>query len=467
MRERNEFAASFQRTSSRTFPLQSEFQNPKPEIPRRAVVVSFDHLHAGFVGCCGNDWVETPNFDRLATEAVVFDQHFCENLDTAAANHAWWTGRCQFPLDPQRQRGCPPFVDALHSRNVATCLIVESDGSDDADVAPPFGEVISSPGVDGFDAAEAETPFARLVARCREWLRESSPRKGPALLWMKSRGVPSPWVPPQAFGELYLDEFGLAGEPDDEVAAGSEAAAADEDAGAPDERVSQVGADRSLDWRYAAAMYAAYVTLIDRGLGRLLGALRETPGWEQALLIVTAAAGQSLGEHEPVGAETNPLRSESLQTPLWIRVPGTDQGGTRRQALVQSIDVAPTLIDWFCGAADVKPTEPPGAGVAGRSLLPLIWNQTVAQHEWLIMGRGRAEWGIRTPEFFYVEPGDGNIETDGSRAVLFEKPPDRWDQSDVLSQYPQVAEELRTALRREIERVRDAGAGTEVDSPSR
>jgi len=437
-------------------PLQSEIRDPKFEIPRRAVVVSFDRLHAGFVGCCGNDWIETPHFDRLATQAVVFDQHFCENLDPAAANHAWWTGRSQFPLDTESQRECPPFVDTLHAQGVSTCLIVEWDGLDDAEVAPPFGEMISAGGADGFDAAEAETPFARLVARCREWLHESGPQKGPVLLWIKSRGVPSPWVPPQAFGELYLQEFGLVADTDEGVEAGPEEAAGPVDSSSTGENVPQAGADKSLDWRYAAAMYAAYVTLIDRGMGRLLGALRETPGWEQSLLIVTASTGQSLGEHAAVGAETTPLRSESLQTPLWIQVHGFDQAGTRRQALVQSIDVAPTLLDWFCGADhDVKSPGQQAAGVTGRSLLPLIWNREIALREWLVMGHGRAEWGIRTPDFFYVEPGDGDPRPDDSQAVLFEKPHDRWDQSDVLSQYPQVAEELRTALRCEIGRLRD------------
>jgi arylsulfatase A-like enzyme len=344
----------------------------------------------------------------------------------------------------------------LHSRGVSTCLIVETDGTDDAEVAPPFGEVITTQGVDRFDAAESETPFARLVTRSREWLRESALQKGPALLWIKSRGVPSLWVPPQAFGDLYLDEFGLEVDTAEEADVGKEQTADDDDTGPSGQRASRSGADGSLDWRYAAAMYAAYVTLIDRGLGRLLGAMREAPGWEKALLIVTAASGHSLGEHAPIGAETIPMRSESLQTPLWILVPGFDQGGTRRQSLVQSIDVAPTLLDWFSRAlGDFEPRERQGTAVMGRSLLPLVGNHDVALREWLIMGRGRAEWGIRTPEFFYVEPGDGNMETDGSRAVLFEKPHDRWDQSDMLSQYPQVAEELRTALRREVDRLRD------------
>src|SRR4029077_1711848 len=107
----------------------------------------------------GNDWIETPNLDRLATSAVVFDRHFCENLDPAAANHAWWNGIYQFALDAERQRLCPSLLDALHACDVQTHLVVESDGSDDASIAPPFGQVITVRGADGFDLAEGETPF--------------------------------------------------------------------------------------------------------------------------------------------------------------------------------------------------------------------------------------------------------------------------------------------------------------------
>ena len=422
------------------------------------MVVSFDRLHAGYIGCFGNDWIETPHFDRLATEAVVFDQHFCENLDPVAANHAWWTGRCQFPLDAIRQRECPSFLEPLHAGGVSTCLIVESDGGNDSAIAPRFGEVITAHGIDGFDAAETDTPFARLVHRTREWLADSHPRTGPVLLWVKSRGIPSPWSPPRVFGELYLDEFGLGADVAEGDDTGGEGMPPD-DSDSPDERDPASGADGSLDWRYAAAMYAAYVTLVDRGLGRLLAAVRQTPGWEGALLIVAADAGQPLGEHAPVGAERVPLRSESLQTPLWVQAPGFDQGGTRRQALVQSIDLPPTLCEWLCGTADgarllVGESSSPAAG---RSLIPLIANQDVTPRESLLMGYGRAQWAVRTPEFLYVEPGDDSSETD-EEAVLFEKPHDRWDQSDVLSQYPQIAAELRARLRGGVQQLQDCAS---------
>src|SRR5579862_9024313 len=107
-------------------------------MPRNALVITFDHLHLGYLGCYANDWIETPNFDRLASQAVVFDRHFVENLDAAAANHAWWTGRFQFPLNEDRQRECRSFVDELRAAGVNSTLVVESDGRGDTSVAPAF-----------------------------------------------------------------------------------------------------------------------------------------------------------------------------------------------------------------------------------------------------------------------------------------------------------------------------------------
>src|SRR5262245_7931909 len=420
--------------------LKSEIQDPRSEMPRRALVVSFDHLHAGHLGCCGNDWIETPNLDRLAAEAVFFDQHFSDNLDTQAVNHAWWTGRSQFPLDEAGQRASLPFVETLHLHGVKTCLIIESDGSDDTAVAPPFDEVITIRGRDGFDVREDETPFARVVLRCEEWLRESVQRSSPELLWIKSRGVPMPWVAPQAFADLYLADFGLVAEKDAHREAGDAEAGDPDLPGFGDEAETVMEKDSSLDWRYAGAMHAACTTLLDRWLGKFLEALADSPAWKDALLIVAAGMGQSLGEHGPLEEETLLLRSELAQTPLWVRVPGSDQGCTRRQALVQAIDLPPTLLEWFgvstvAHVSQVAPVDP----FSGRSLLPLVRNDPVTPRDVLLMGNGHFEWGIRTADFFYVEPGGTDPNRQGSLARLFEKPADRWDQSDVLAQYPQVA----------------------------
>jgi len=442
-------------------PLKSAIRDPQ-SATGRAVVVSFDRLHIGYLGCYGNDWIETPNLDRLATEAVIFDAHFSENLDSAAVNHAWWTGRCQFPLGGLAQRNCRQFADDLRSAQIRTWLLVESDDREQTMVAPSFDDVLTIRGTDGLEASESETPFARVVQRACDWLDESAGRQGPELLWIKSRGVPSPWLPPRDFADIYLNEFGLAAEEEDvESDEDSEAwesakedAQPQPDAGLRQAVASRGGAeaDESLDWRYAAAMYAGYVTLIDRWFGKLAARLASSPEWADALLIVCAGSGQSLGEHGPVEEDEPRLRAECVQAPLWVRLPGSDQRATRRKSLVQTIDVAPTVTEWFGAAHGNRDAgEVDNGSLTGQSLLHLIRCERPAIRHAAPMGVGRREWGIRTADFFYVEPGDGDSETDRP-AFLFEKPQDRWDQCDVLSQYPEIADELRDRLRQMVQK---------------
>ena len=42
----------------------------------RILVLDIPALHLGYLGCYGNDWVGTPNIDRLAAESIVFNRHF-------------------------------------------------------------------------------------------------------------------------------------------------------------------------------------------------------------------------------------------------------------------------------------------------------------------------------------------------------------------------------------------------------
>src|SRR6266446_1489933 len=42
------------------------------------LVVEASALHLGYLGCYGNDWVATPNLDRIAAEGIVFDWHIAD-----------------------------------------------------------------------------------------------------------------------------------------------------------------------------------------------------------------------------------------------------------------------------------------------------------------------------------------------------------------------------------------------------
>ncbi len=91
------------------------------------ITIVCNSLHLGFLGAYGNAWIETPSLDRLASEGVVFDHHFPENLTTLPTRRSWWTGRYGFP-DPEQ--GWTPLrpderilPDILWSQGVRSALI--------------------------------------------------------------------------------------------------------------------------------------------------------------------------------------------------------------------------------------------------------------------------------------------------------------------------------------------------------
>ena len=58
----------------------------------RAIVFVLRGCPAGWLGAYGNEWVATPNLDRLAAEGVVFDRHISDCPDPVAAGRAWLHG---------------------------------------------------------------------------------------------------------------------------------------------------------------------------------------------------------------------------------------------------------------------------------------------------------------------------------------------------------------------------------------
>jgi Arylsulfatase A and related enzymes len=62
----------------------------------RAVMVMYDSLNKAFLEPYGNDWVQTPNFTRLAAQAVTFDSFYAGSLPCMPARRELHTGRYNF-----------------------------------------------------------------------------------------------------------------------------------------------------------------------------------------------------------------------------------------------------------------------------------------------------------------------------------------------------------------------------------
>lgn len=93
--------------------------------------------------------------------------------------------------------------------------------------------------------------------------------------------------------------------------------------------------------------YRSLVSMCDRNLGRILDLMDEHDLWRDTILIVGTDHGFLLGEHGWWAKNQMPYYNEVANNPLFIWDPRSGVKGERRQALVQMIDWAPTLYDFF------------------------------------------------------------------------------------------------------------------------
>jgi arylsulfatase A-like enzyme len=476
------------------------------------IVVVCNSLHLGFLGAYGNAWIETPNLDRLASEGIVFDHHFPENLTTLPTRRSWWTGRYGFPdaelgwtpLRPDE----PILPDLLWDQGVRTALISDvpllreagwgyGRGFDDViwvrgqgydPLVPPDDprtrkvRLSDEPGLrlpphDDPDRdlwtkrweqflrnravlrtdVEENTGVARTVRTAIDWLVRQSRESDPFLLWVDLFSPHGPWDPPEPYRDQYAtvepDAF-EAGEEGDLV---QETNANDEEIDiedvpvlidVPGGAVGDVLTEAEL-FRLRRT-YAGTVTLVDRWLGELFEALRRMGRMDDTLLIFTGDQGEPLGEHGYVRRFRPWLYEELIHTPLIIRMSRGKFGGSRHQALVQTVDLLPTILSAFgVRPGDERPLH-------GHDLLSLIRGEQTKFRDYACLGMDTLEFAIRTHLWHLVLPLASDPEEPRS-IELYRKPEDRWDQNNVIEQHPDVADHLELALRRFVEAVgRDA-----------
>jgi len=103
-------------------------------------------------------------------------------------------------------------------------------------------------------------------------------------------------------------------------------------------------------------LYRQMIQGMDARIQALVEALRVSGRWDNTVLILTSDHGQAFGEH---GMVFHMLRVDEqlIRIPLYLRLPGGEQGGTVAKGWANLIDVAPTAL----GLAEVPYTTFPSA----------------------------------------------------------------------------------------------------------
>ncbi|MFZ1727917.1 MAG: alkaline phosphatase family protein [Albidovulum sp.] len=107
------------------------------------------------------------------------------------------------------------------------------------------------------------------------------------------------------------------------------------------------------------AVYLGLVAEVDHHIGRILDWLDSTGQAQNTLVVLTADHGEMLGQKRMWGKES--VFDAAYHVPLIIRDPHATPG-QKVTAMTESVDIAPTILDW------IGRTAP--EAMDGRSLLP-------------------------------------------------------------------------------------------------
>jgi len=154
------------------------------------------------------------------------------------------------------------------------------------------------------------------------------------------------------------------------------------------------------DWRRLISNYWGLCSLVDTHVGTILNTLRECGIYDDTIIVFTSDHGDMMGSHRLLAKCV--MFQEAVTVPLILRLPG-QKGGEVIKEPVSQIDLLPTLLDLM--GEEVPP------GLQGRSIRPLMEGETEAGDvfiEW-----NGSDKGINNESFLKMAPGE-----DIRRAVL-------------------------------------------------
>jgi choline-sulfatase len=373
--------------------------------------------HAPYVcGAYGNPVVRTPNLDRLSARGMRFDRAYCNAPVCTASRAAFITGR--YP----RTAGVTQLPTPLPATERTLATMLREAGYATA----AFGKMhFNSELKHGFDERLDLPEF-------RKALQARGPRPIPADI-----EVQPPWKPFRDPARIWLNSFCRPyGAVDADMAGTWFAEQAARYLHEPRDRpfflmvsfyephspfhfpieyrgrhnpgsfaVPRVGPEddgqipavfRDLTDREKQGIIAAYYTsveFLDRNVGRVLSALEKSGRAEDTLVVYTGDHGYMLGQHGRF--EKHCCYEPAVRSPLLVVHPGKVPAGRATEALVEFIDIVPTVL----ASCDVPiPKE-----VQGKSLVPLLRGKTAKHRDQVFVEYAENEEAmIRTGRWKFI-----------------------------------------------------------------
>lgn len=354
----------------------------------------------------GCSWVNTPAFDRIAREGLLFQNAYTPNAKCAPSRAVVLTGRNSWQLEAAANHLCyypsgyRTFMESLGQNGYFVGFTGKPwapgnpgqiDGKPRRLTGAPYQKLRLKPPTEGIDTNDYAANFAAFL--------KDRPSGQPFCFWFGATEPHRPYT--------YGSGVGLAGKNPDRI-----------------DRIPPYWPDTSAV-RNDLLDYALEVEYFDQQVGRFMDILQKSGELDHTIIVVTSDNGMPFPRAKGTTYEI------SLHMPLAIRWPeGIAQPGRIVQDYVSFIDFAPTFLESAgVTAADVG-MEP----IQGRSLFSIFADKNGGRiepgREVLYLGQERHDVG---------RPNDVGYPVRGLFAegflYLHNFEPTRWPMCDPITGY--------------------------------
>ncbi len=327
-----------------------------PSGTRGYILISIDTLRADHLGCYGHDRETSPFIDSLAERGVLFENAYAQLPGTLPSHMSIFTGL--YPAE----HGVYPPNGVLSERIKTLPEILSAHGFRTAghtEGGYMHGSFGFARGFAEFSdqAYEVECDVERTLGRATDFLERLGEDER-FFLFLHTYAVHDPY-PDARSPEIYHFPIKTYSKP---FWPGEPPAGSVEPTGPLLVEVNRRGVmppEEVLD--YYRAVYDAQIRYLDDLLRDFFARIDELNLSDEVTVVLTSDHGEAFAEHGRLLHEQ--AYRETLHVPLIVVHPDFT-AGRRIPELVQSIDIAPTLLE-LAGAPHPGP-------ISGRSLLPLL-----------------------------------------------------------------------------------------------
>jgi len=348
-----------------------------PKLKRQSVIlVTMDTTRKDHLGCYGYSLPTSPNLDRFAGDAIVFEDCYSTSNVTLTSHASIFTGL--YPHNHGvlgQEHLLPPEITALGN-------ILGQCGYDTAAItsANHLNARTLGNGFQEFYAPqEIERPAEQTTSVAIDFLESAKRNKRPLFLWLHYWDPHWPYVPPEPYSNMFFQ--GNVTEErlrfiTHEVGKGYELAGLQYTREELEQRFVLEKLDEN-DRKALISQYDGEIAYMDYHIGRFLAALSSTGFYDNSIIAFMSDHGESFFENDADGLRHGFIYEPVVRIPLLVRRSGIK--GTRVKGFVQNIDVAPTFLKWL----GLQSPE-----LDGKDLDPLVSNDTQIREHIVLMRDG-------------------------------------------------------------------------------